>query len=60
MQYQLADLWECLCDAGPAAEVLVAGNRRATRAELDGRANRLAHHLRSEGVVASDRVGVYA
>jgi hypothetical protein len=60
MQYQLADLWECLCDAGPDAAVLVAGDRRFSRAELDSRANRLAHHLLSEGIESGDRVGVYA
>ncbi len=40
MQYQLAeDLWECLGDARPDAEVLAAGDRRFSRAELDARAN---------------------
>ncbi len=60
MEYQLADLWECLCDAAPDAEVFVAGDRRSTRAALDARANRLAHHLRSEGVAAGERVGILA
>jgi fatty-acyl-CoA synthase len=60
MEFHLADLYECLCDAGPDAEALVAGNRRSSRAELDSRANRLAHHLQSEGVRPGDHVGIYA
>ena len=60
MEFQLADLYECLCDAGPDAEALVAGPRRCSRAELDARANRLAHHLQAEGVKPGDHVGIYA
>jgi acyl-CoA synthetase (AMP-forming)/AMP-acid ligase II len=60
LQFQLADLYECLCDARPDAEVLVAGARRVTRRELDERANRLAHHLVREGISRGDHVGVYA
>lgn len=60
MDFQLADLFEALCDADPAAEVVVAGPRRSTRGELDERANRLAHHLEREGIRRGDRVGVYS
>ena len=60
MEFQLADLYECLCDARPGAEVLVAGERRLTRRELDERANRLAHHLVRQGIGRGDHVGVYA
>ena len=60
MEFQLADLYECLCDARPEAEVLVAGRLRRTRRELDERANRVAHHLRARGVRRGDPVGVYA
>jgi acyl-CoA synthetase (AMP-forming)/AMP-acid ligase II len=60
MEFQLADLYECLCDARPDADVLVAGTRRYTRRELDERANRLAHHLCEQGIRRGDHVGVYA
>jgi len=60
MEFQLADLYECLCDARPDAEVLVAGDQRYTRRELDARANRLAHHLIEVGIHRGDHVGVYA
>jgi acyl-CoA synthetase (AMP-forming)/AMP-acid ligase II len=60
VEFHLADLFECLCDAGPDAEALVAGDRRVSRGDLDSRANRLAHHLQSEGVKPGDHVGIYA
>lgn len=60
MEYQLADLFEALCDARPQAECLCAGDKKLTRGELDARANRLAHCLQAQGVRAGDHVGVYA
>ena len=60
MEFQLADLYECLCDADPDAAVLIAGDRIVSRAQLDERANRLAHHLLAKGVKRGDHVGVYA
>jgi len=60
MHYQLADLLEALCDAKPQAEALVAGDKRYTRAELDQRANRLAHYLIARGVQPGDHVGMYS
>ena len=60
MEFQLADLFECLCDARPEADVLVAGEKRRTRAELERRANQLAHTLQSRGVGPGDHVGIYA
>lgn len=60
MHYQLADLFEALCDANPAAEALCAGQTRLTRGQLDARANQLAHYLQQEGVKPGDHVGVYA
>jgi amino acid adenylation domain-containing protein len=44
----------------PAAEALVFGDVRLTRAELDARANRLAHKLLSLGVGPDVLVGVCA
>jgi len=60
MHYQLADLFEALCDANPTAAALCAGDVRLTRGQLDARANQLAHYLQQRGVKAGDRVGVYA
>ncbi|MDI5972678.1 amino acid adenylation domain-containing protein [Streptomyces sp. SL13] len=42
----------------PAAVALGDGTRSLTYAELDGWANRLAHHLRDRGVLPGDRVGL--
>ncbi|HST58901.1 MAG TPA: amino acid adenylation domain-containing protein, partial [Longimicrobium sp.] len=44
--------------AAPEAVALAWDGGRMTYAELDGRANRLAHHLRRAGVAAGTRVGV--
>lgn len=60
MEYQLADLFEALCDANPAAPCIIAGSARRSRAQLDGRANQLAHYLSQQGVTAGDHVGIYA
>jgi acyl-CoA synthetase (AMP-forming)/AMP-acid ligase II len=49
-----------LCDAGPDAECLVAGNTRHTRRSLDRAANQIANHLVAEGIKPEDRVGIYA
>ncbi|HEX6751683.1 MAG TPA: amino acid adenylation domain-containing protein [Longimicrobium sp.] len=45
--------------AAPEAVALAWDGGRMTYAELDGRANRLAHHLRRAGVAAGTRVGVF-
>ncbi|WNG19735.1 amino acid adenylation domain-containing protein [Cystobacter fuscus] len=42
----------------PDAEALVFGAQRLTYAELDARANQLAHHLLGQGVTAESRVVV--
>ena len=60
MEYQLADLFEALCDANPAAHCIIAGSTRRSRIQLDGRANQLAHHLTQQGVTTGDHVGIYA
>ncbi len=60
MEYQLADLFEALCDANPAAPCIIAGSARRTRAELDARANQLARYLAQQGVTPGDHVGIYA
>jgi acyl-CoA synthetase (AMP-forming)/AMP-acid ligase II len=60
VEYQLADLFEGLCDANPDAPCVIAGSARRTRIELDRRANQLAHYLEQQGIKPGDHVGIYA
>jgi 3-oxocholest-4-en-26-oate---CoA ligase len=60
VEFNLADLFEAAADAFGEREYLVAGDERRTYAEMDARANRLAHHLASQGVGPGDHVGIYA
>ena len=59
MEYNLADLWEAVVDAVPDRTALVCGERRLTFREADERIDRLAHHLRAQGVGPGDRVALY-
>ncbi len=58
MEYNLADLFESVVDTVPEREALVCGERRLTFAELDARANRIAHHLEAAGIGPGDHVGI--
>jgi acyl-CoA synthetase (AMP-forming)/AMP-acid ligase II len=60
MEYNLADLFEHAVDTFSEREYLVANGERRTFAEMEARANQLAHHLAAEGVGAGDHVGIYA
>jgi len=57
--FNLADLFEAVVDAVPDRVALACPDRRLTYAELDERANRLAHHLLAAGVRPGDHVGTY-
>lgn len=57
--FNIADLFEMVADKVPTRDALVCGDQRATYAELDQRANRLAHYLAEQGVKAGDHVGLY-
>ncbi len=59
MEFNLADLFESVADAVPEREALVCGGRRLTFAQLEERANRLAHHLSGRGIGTGDHVGLY-
>ena len=60
MAFNIADLFEYAVDAVAERTAVVAGGVRRTYAELEGRANRLAHHLAERGIGAGDHVGIYA
>jgi acyl-CoA synthetase (AMP-forming)/AMP-acid ligase II len=56
----LADLFEVVAETVPDRLALVAGNARLTYAELDERANRVAHHLVDHGIEPGDKVAIYS
>ena len=58
--FNLANLFEQAVDAWPDREYIVAEGQRRTFAEMDARANRLAHHLAASGIGPGDHVGIYA
>jgi acyl-CoA synthetase (AMP-forming)/AMP-acid ligase II len=59
-EFNIADLFESVADELPAREALSSGAIRCTFAELDKRANRLAHGLQQIGVGRDEHVGVFA
>ncbi|HEY1634313.1 MAG TPA: acyl-CoA synthetase [Acidimicrobiales bacterium] len=59
-EFNLADLFERAVDAFGDRDCLLAEGKRRTYAEMEGRANRLAHHLAAHGVGPGDHVGIYA
>src|ERR1700753_2388503 len=60
MAFNLADFVEHTVDAVPSRTALICGDRRVTFAELEDRANRLAHHLAAQGVGERDHVAIYS
>ncbi|MEI8050491.1 MAG: acyl-CoA synthetase [Actinomycetes bacterium] len=60
MEFNLADLFEAAVDAFGDREYLVANGVRRTYAEMEDRANRLAHHLAKAGIGPGDHVGIYS
>ena len=58
MSYNLSELFERVVDAVPDREAIASPGRRLTYAQLDERANRLAHHLEGAGVGAGDHIGL--
>jgi len=59
MEYNLADLYEAITDVIPDNIALASGDVRHTYADLDKRANRLAHFFRSRGIGPGDHVGLH-
>jgi acyl-CoA synthetase (AMP-forming)/AMP-acid ligase II len=60
MQFNLADLFENAVDHFGEREYLVCEGQRRTYAQMEERANRLAHHLAAHGIGPGDHVGIYA
>ena len=58
--FNLADMFEAAVDAYGDREYLVAAGKRRTYAQMEERANRLAHYLAANGVGPGDHVGIYA
>jgi amino acid adenylation domain-containing protein len=52
------ELFEAQVARTPTAAAVICGAERLTYAELNGRANRLAHYLRALGVAPESRVGI--
>ncbi|HXQ22914.1 MAG TPA: AMP-binding protein, partial [Candidatus Acidoferrales bacterium] len=59
MEFNVADLVEAATDRVPDREVLVCGPDRLTYAQLDARANRLAHYFQSIGFGRNAHIGIY-
>jgi acyl-CoA synthetase (AMP-forming)/AMP-acid ligase II len=59
VEANLADLFEFAVDTFSDREYLIADGKRRTYAEMEHRANQLAHHLREKGVRPGDHVGIY-
>jgi acyl-CoA synthetase (AMP-forming)/AMP-acid ligase II len=57
--WNIADLIEHTADVVPDRVALIVGDRTETYAQLEARANRLAHHLAANGVGPGDHVGIY-
>jgi 3-oxocholest-4-en-26-oate---CoA ligase len=60
VEFNLADLFEHAVDHFGDREYLVCDGQRRTYAEMEERANRLAHHLQAHGIGPGDHVGIYA
>jgi acyl-CoA synthetase (AMP-forming)/AMP-acid ligase II len=55
----IADLAEHAIDAVPDRVALISGDNQLTYAQLEDKANRLAHYLIDHGVKKDDKVGLY-
>jgi 3-oxocholest-4-en-26-oate---CoA ligase len=58
MAYNIADLFEHAVDLYPDRLAVACGDDEVTYAQLEERANRLAHHLAAHGVGAGSHVGM--
>jgi acyl-CoA synthetase (AMP-forming)/AMP-acid ligase II len=59
VEFNLADMFECVVDAVPDREALWTEGRSLTYRGLDERANQLAHHFQAQGIGQGDHVGCH-
>ena len=59
MNYNIADLFESIVDVVPDRNAVVSGDVELSYAQLEARANKLAHYLRARGVRAGQHVGLH-
>jgi 3-oxocholest-4-en-26-oate---CoA ligase len=59
MALNIADLAEHAIDAVPDRVAFISGDEQLTYAQLEEKANRLAHYLIDRGVKKDDKVGLY-
>ncbi|MEZ0340618.1 acyl-CoA synthetase [Mycobacterium sp. pV006] len=59
MALNIADLAEHAIDAVPDRVALISGDETLTYAQLEEKANRLAHYLLDQGIKKDDKVGLY-
>jgi acyl-CoA synthetase (AMP-forming)/AMP-acid ligase II len=59
MAWTIADLTEHVVDRVPDRIALIVADEPRTYAQLEERANRLAHHLAAHGIGPGDHVGIY-
>src|ERR1700704_6176518 len=59
MAWNIADLTEHIVDTVPDRIALIIADEPRTYAQLEERANRLAHHLQAQGIGPGDDVGIY-
>ena len=57
--YNIADLYESIADVVPNRSAVVSGPVELTYAELDARANRLAHFLAERGIGPGQHIGLH-
>jgi acyl-CoA synthetase (AMP-forming)/AMP-acid ligase II len=57
--FNLADLWEAVADQVPERVALRCAGAQRTFAELEERANRLAHWFAAQGVQPGQHIGLY-
>jgi acyl-CoA synthetase (AMP-forming)/AMP-acid ligase II len=58
-RFNLADLWEAIADQVPERVALRCAGDQRTYAELEERANRLAHWLLDHDVRPGQHIGLY-
>ncbi len=60
MSFNIADVFELAVDHYAEREYVVCDQQRRTYAEMESRANQLAHYLQNQGIGPGDHVGIYA